>query len=386
MKKLFAVIMSLMLAAGLSACSEADSSSDVSKTDSSITDTQSSTDNTQSTSDSAEDSTQGDSSDDTSSDVSSGSGSSDHIFNDLPDDYDHSFDYTLLDEYGNQIFIPEDELDSELVEKVYSLLFAAADGDEEKYFEIFDIEKYTAAILGEDKSHFDDAAFSVQCVFEKETQLDNFAELSSFLGGSLKGRIRQIHFEKSDYLSTPSCDVYYMSFVVPGENCDLNVDATVYYNGGDMSVELELWSIVDHAYYEYEELILKQMNAAASGDFDTYMECACPDLYAKMMATLLSDGESITDEDIEKLKALQEELCASSYADLGELLGENFEGRVLQVQQFAEYDEDDYQSSGGLKLYGRIFLTVRDFAGEYQEVEGYCYSDGSQKGVWLQPD
>lgn len=382
MKKIIAVIMSLVLTAGLAACSETDSSSDVSET-SSIADTQSSSDDNQSVSDDTDSSTP-DSSDDISSDNSTG-GSSDHIYNDLPDDYDHSFDYTILDEDGNQIFIPEDKLDSELVERVYSLLFAAADGDEDKYFELFDIEEYTAAILGDDKSHFDDAAFSVQCDFEKESQRSNFAEISDYLDGSLTGRLRQIHFEKSDYLSTSSCEVYYLSFVAPSENCDLNVDATVYYNGGVMSVELELWSIVDHAYYDYEELIIKQMNAAASGDFETYMECACPDLYAKMLATLLSDGESVSDEDIEKLKELQKELCASSYDELNEALGKNFDGKVIQVQQFAEYDEDDYQSSE-IKLYGRILLTVKNSDGEYQEVEGYCYSDGSQKGVWLQPD
>lgn len=282
----------------------------------------------------------------------------------------------ILDENGEPLFISEDELPTNLKNKIYELLRAAAAHDEEAYLDAFDIEAYAKAKPKEDQD------FEEQCIGIRNWQTRHFNELSEAFVGGFRESVENVHvvyMEEED-------GTYYVSFTTDVDNGKLLIDCDAYKYGDTWFAALNLWRVADYAYYDYEPLILEELIAAANGDKEAYLNCVDVEMLNVVNTALLLDGDdpsALDEETKSELREITEYICDNSFEDLSAMLGENFDGSILQVQDFAK--KEDITLPNG-ELYGRIVLTVRDSENEFQEVEGYAYTINGKKGVWLQPD
>lgn len=287
-----------------------------------------------------------------------------------------------LDIDGNPIFTSQDKMNAKLMKKLFRLMNAVATHDEAAYLEAFDAETYLTATEG----ITDAEILAVRAEQERERQSGYFRELSEAFTGSFSGSLTDIAFGKWEN-DIPGTETYGLSFYTDIEGARLMIDGTAYLRDDEWSVELALWSVIDDVYYDYEPLIMEEMLAAAQGDKDKYLELVDMDMYVDVLIALLLNGDPYPDEDYEHARAELrdgiEDTCANSFEDLSDVLGEGFNGKIYQVQYFSKA-ENAVLPDG--ELYGRILLTVLNKDNDYQEVEGYAYSIGGKKGVWLQPD
>lgn len=287
-----------------------------------------------------------------------------------------------LNEDGTPVFISQEQMNAKLMKKVFRLLEAAAAHDEEAYFAEFDVETYLRASEG----ITDAEALASGAAEERERQSRYFQELSEAFNRSFSGSLTDIAFGKWED-GIPGTEIYGLSFYTDIEGARLMINSTAYLRDDEWSVELELWSVIDDAYYDYEPLIVEEMLAAAQGDKDKYLELVDMDMYVDVLIALLLDGDPYPDEDYKSARAELrdgiEDTCASSFEDLSDVLGADFNGKIYQVQYFSKAEKAVLPDG---ELYGRILLTVLNKDNDYQEVEGYAYSIGGKKGVWLQPD
>lgn len=346
MKKITSVILSLMIAAGMTACKEnetANGSTAENKSTASLN--------------AAEDRP-----------VSSNGESSDtEVSREDTSVSDDEIDEIILGEDGEPLFIDESKLDPALTEKLYALLNAASNGDKDTYLELSDMTELSAVSDGR---------------VDEEKLIDTYEELHKYLDGEFRGKLRQINLEKIESDPDTDCDVYHISCFAKGKDADLWIWGDAYDHNGKWSVTPKLFSIVENAYYGYEELIIQQMKAAADGDWDKYKEYLNLDILEEVFKQLypdsvedLDDGE--TDEGLEEVMF--------SYEELNKALGKDFDGKIVQVQMFELLDIEELEGKDA-EISDRFVLTVRNSEGKFMEVEGVAYSFGGEKGVWLQPD
>lgn len=284
------------------------------------------------------------------------------------------------DEMPEYIFA--DELDSELADKLCRMLQAASDNDEEAYLEAFDVDEYIMTVHTK-HGYYNDLSAERDKVSEDQIQR-YFRRLNEYLNGSFSGTITDIYVEKIEDIYSNAYDI---SFKAECTGSKVIIWGTVYDNDGKWSAELSPFSIIDDAYYDFEELITEEMLAAARGDKDKYMECVNPELLVEAALSLYFEGEEVSEDELEEIREELwddvEYLCETSFEDLASVLGENFDGRILEVQSFPY---DDFGIFDSAKIYGRILITVKNADGKYQEIEGEAYDLGGSKGVILQPD
>ena len=280
-----------------------------------------------------------------------------------------SEDEIILGEDGEPLFIDESELDTALTEKLYALLNAASNGDKDTYLKLLDLTELSAVSDGR---------------VDEEKLIDTYEELHKYLDGEFRGKLRQISLEKSESDSTDDCAVYLIDFFAKGKDADLWIWGDAYDHNGKWSVKLKMFSIVENAYYGYEELIIQQMKAAAAGDWDKYKEYLNLDILEEVFKLLYPDSvEDLDDETSEPDEGLEEVMF--SYEELNKALGKDFDGKIVQVQMFELLDIEELEGKDA-EISDRFVLTVRNSEGKCMEVEGVAYSFGGEKGVWLQPD
>lgn len=354
MKKFTAVILSLMIAAGMTACKEnepADGSS--AESTSSAGASQTKPDEMSSDKENSESVSEPESSN------TEGSGESSSV----------SDDEVILDENGEPVFIDESKLDPALTEKIYALLNAASNGDKDTYLELSDMTELFAVSDGR---------------VDEEKLIDNYEELYDNFGGGFHDKLRQISLEKSESDSTDDCAVFLISFFAKGKDADLWIWGDAYDHNGKWSVKLKMFSVVENTYYDYEELIIKQMKAAAAGDPDKYMECINLDILKEVFNHIYPNSvEDLDDETSESDEELEEFMF--SYEELNKALGKDFDGKIVQVQMFKLIDTEELDMPD-VEISDRFVITVRNSDGKFIEVEGVAYAFGGEKGVWLRPD
>lgn len=281
----------------------------------------------------------------------------------------------LLDENVDFLFISEEELPTNLKNKIYELLRAAAVHDEEAYLDAFDIEAYAKAKYNYSET---DPDFESQCINIRDEQVRNFQELSEAFVGGFRESIENVYIEDNG-------GTYYLSFTTDADNGKLSIMCDAYQDGDTWVAELYLWSVIDYAYYEYEPLILEELIAAAQGDKEAYLNCVDVEMANDVNAAMHLDGDdpsAIDEEAKSRTREVIEDICDISFEELSDMLGENFDGRILEVQFFAKVEDITIPNG---ELYGRIALTVRDSENEFQAVVGYAYTINGKKGVWLLP-
>lgn len=289
---------------------------------------------------------------------------------------------------GNGLFTDTEDIDPALLEKLDGLLSAAAQGDEERFLQIFDIDAYmdiylddSAKDLGSNRDMFEDTA---KIAFDMAQEK---------LGGSYSGELTNFIMEecshgKADLVTAE--EVYDIAFTIEG---DLNSSATVFYSGGVWSIELYDLSFVDmEGYHEFEDIIIGQLNAAATGDRDKYMEYADLDLFTEVLVIAYSDEDSeyyieITDEDIEEAKVFLQTFLDMAFEELSEALDGEVDKQDIWVQEFEFVDTElEGIDAKGARFGDRILLLVRDPQGGYQELEGSIYEFNGRKGVTMTID
>ena len=357
MKKITAAILSLIIAAGMTACKEnkaADGAPAESKSTASANTAEERPNEAFSDGESSESVADSESSD------TEGS----------PEDSSVPDDEVILDENGEPLFIDESELDPALTEKIYALLNAASNGDKDTYLKLSDLTELFAV---SDR------------MVDEEALIDNYEELHKYFDGGFRDKLWQISSQKSESDSADGCDVYYMSFFAKGKDADLWIWCDAYDHNGKWIVKPKLFSIVENAYYDYEELIIQQMKAAAAGDSDKYTEYLNLDILKEVFKQLYPDSAEYLDDDETGETDEELEEVMFSYEELNKALGKDFDGKILQVQVFELLDIEELDGQDA-EISDRFVITVRNSDGKFMEVEGVAYAFGGEKGVWLQPD
>lgn len=283
-------------------------------------------------------------------------------------------------------FTSTDKIENALLIKLRGLISAAADNDESKYLRIFDVNNYAEVF-----NYGGDTTASKERY--KEKAIENFKALSKELNGKFSGKLTDFVVEDCEnfYMDTNG-EVCFIDFTAKEEEGDLHFFVTAYKNNGYWSVDLSMWTRIDNAYYDFEELIVNELKAAAAGDLKKYLECANAELYVDIILEAYGEEYSefygeITDDYKKQTVESMKEMLEWTYDDLTEVLGKNFDGRIVQVQMFEFLDlEEDGIYLKDAKISDRFVLIVVGADGEYQEVEGVAYTMGDRKGVWLQPD
>lgn len=357
MKKITAAILSLIIAAGMTACKEnkaADGAPAESKSTASANTAEERPN---------EASSDGESSESVADSERSNTEKS-------PEGSSVSNDEIIFDEDGKPIFNDESELDPALTEKLYALLNAASNGDKDTYLKLSDITELSAVSDG---------------WVDEETLIDNYEELHEYFDGGFRGKLRQIILEEIKSLSTDDCSVYYISFFAKSKDADLWIWCDAFDHNGKWSINPRLFSIVENTYYDYEELIIQQMKAAAAGDFNKYTEYLNLDILKKIFRHFNPDSDEDPDDDetSEPDEMLNE--VRFSYEELNKALGKDFDGKIVQVEMFELLDIEEFDMPDA-EISDRFVITVKNSDGKFMEVEGVAYSLGGEKGVWLQPD
>lgn len=372
MKKLMCLLMAMMFMLSLAACSD---KADPSKENSSKGDISSSSSSAADTSSQEDSSSQNDS--------SSEYDSSSKDDNSSKDDSSSKNDSSSKDDSsskpsGGVVIDPSGVTDAneDITDAVIEMLNAAAAKDESKFTKLADVEYLKKAYPYDYIDDFD------------EQVAEDFEDCSEYLGG-FTGEIKIVFCEKvNDMLKAEAdkplvCDIYGMLFIAKCAKTDVCMEAMAFDKGGSWAVTLSPSGEIDHAYYDFEDMINEQLQAAADGNKDKFMELADTDLYIECAKAAWREeyGEEFASDEIQGLKDMFNELTQDYYNDLHEFLADRFKNSYVVVQEFPL--ERQY---GDVTSYGRIVLAVFDMQGGYDEVEGYAYTNGSRRGIWLTPD
>ena len=278
MKKITAVILSLVIVSGMTACRENETANGTTAENKSTASTSAAENQP----------------DEVSSNVERSESTADAESSDtegLREDSSVSDNEIIFDENGEPVFIDESELDPALTEKLYALLNAASNGDKDTYLKLSDVTELSAVSDGR---------------VDEETLIDNYEELHKYFDRGFHDKLRQISSEKSESHSTDDCAVYLISFFAKGKDADLWIWCDAYDHNGKWSVNPRLFSVVENAYYGYEELIIQQMKAAAAGDWDKYVYGIGK--VGDSVKLLLDPDRLINDEDMSAAEQAEEAL------------------------------------------------------------------------------
>lgn len=360
MKKLMCLLTAMVMTLSLAACSD---NGDSSKGNSSKGDISSNSSSAADTSSLADSSSQDDSSSKTDSSSKNDSSSKD-------DSSSKPSGGTVIDPSGVT------DVNEDITEKIIAMLNAAAVKDQNTYIELSDVEYLEKAYPYD---YIDDIG---------EQAADDFEDCSEYLGG-FTGEIKIVFCEKvNDMIKAEAdkeliCDIYGIILIAKCPVTDVCIEAMAFDKGGSWAVTLSPSGEIEHAYYDFEDMINEQLQAAADGNKDKYMELANSDLYLECAKAAWRDeyGEEFAADEIQELKDMFNELTQDSYDELHELLADRYKNSYVFVEEFPI--ETQY---GDVTSYGRIVLAVFDMQGGYDEVEGYAYTDGTKRGIWLMPD
>ena len=268
------------------------------------------------------------------------------------------------------------DVNEDITEAVIEMLNAAAAKDASKFTKLADVEYLKKAYPYD---YIDDIG---------EQVADDFEDCSEYLG-DFTGEIKIVFCEKvNDMIKAEAdkeliCDIYGMLFIAKCAKTDVCMEAMAFDKGGSWAVTLTPDGEIEHAYYDFEDMINEQLQAAADGDKDKYMELVNSDLYLECAKAEYKEEYEVEfgDDEIQELKDMFDEITQDYYNDLHELLVDRYKNSYVFVEEFPI--ETQY---GDVTSYGRIVIAVFDMQGGYDEVEGYAYTDGSKRGIMLMPD
>lgn len=260
----------------------------------------------------------------------------------------------------------------EFKSKIKEYLSTASGGDWDKYWELFDFENFLK-VSGNEVTEED----------YKTEEKEYFDELSEELSGSYSGDINILFIKK---LTAYGDNILGASLIASGSDVDHMISMIGYKDEDRWSIQAVYEGNIDKAYYDYEPTIIEALQAAAAGDADKFYECCNVELYKEITKEAVKQSGNSTSED--EINDTAQYMFDVAFDELGVVLDEDTEIKVLQISGFSKTDPDDLLEGTpeDAEFYGRFVLLLENADGGFQEIEGRAFSYNGNKGVYLAPD
>lgn len=279
---------------------------------------------------------------------------------------------------GTASILTEITIDRELSDSIIAILETVSAGNFDKYVEL------TNSDLMENSDFY----------YDPDDYWSDLAEDFEYMSEDFNDFTGKILTTYTEEISDGGFDYTGVAIIAKCKKTDVSFEVLYMKVNGKPCFVLNSGGSIDHDFYDFDAIIAKQLKAVKDGNKTAFLESVNLNLLKEIMSALITtsagDSEISSDMDDELLKELQE-MAEIQYDDLRDFLGNSHDGKVLWVESFPSFQDDelgDIKNELGekYKLYYRSVFTVFDADKEYGELEAFAYRCGDKIGVLIQPD